>query len=120
MRRLHYPIPNNLSLLHDQLLAAFPSLRPVSNPQGGLEAKMGLEGNAAGVWLTVPDDADEAGIEAVVRAHDPAEQQLDPARERQTRISELLAIKSPAWTASQRNELLRLVAQECIPASSGE
>ena len=87
MKRLHFIKPNNLSYLHDALLAANPSLRPIPNTAGRLstihprdpitglvplehEAVMVVEGSGDQVWLTVPDTADEVAIAAVVAAHD--------------------------------------------------
>ena len=70
MKRLSYAKVNNLSSLHDELLAAMPALRPVLNASGDREAVMGVEGRGANIWLTVPDTADEAAIAAVVAAHD--------------------------------------------------
>ena len=72
MKRLHYTAPNDLSLLHDQLLAAIPSLRPTATKEGELTAVIRVEGLGANIWLTVPNDADNAAIQAVVEAHNPA------------------------------------------------
>jgi hypothetical protein len=64
-KRLHYLKAHNLSKLHDELLAAFPSLAVEKNPI------LGVEGLGDEIWLTVPDAADEAAIAAVVARHDP-------------------------------------------------
>ena len=61
MRVLHYTKTNNLSQLHDELLAALPVLR-------GL---MIVEGTDEIIRLTVPDDADQTAIAAIVNAHVP-------------------------------------------------
>ena len=71
MKRLHFQKPNDLSRLHDELLAAIPSLRPVINVRGEREPVMQVEGKGNDIWLTVPDGADEAAIGAVVTAHVP-------------------------------------------------
>lgn len=111
MKRLHYQIPHNLSVLHDELLAAIPALAPRVSATGNREPILGVEGDDANVWLTVPDDTDEAAISEVVQSHDPAKETLDSTRQRRARIEELLIIGRSNWTASQRNELLELVAQ---------
>jgi len=81
MKRLHYELKNTLIRLHEELLEAIPALRPiaVASPRAILgddlrrEAVMvPVEGDADNVWLTVPDDADEAAIERVVAAHKPS------------------------------------------------
>ena len=64
--------------------------------------------------LTAPDDADETAIAAVVQAHAPSLPRPDAAAQRRERVTELLAIGASNWTASQRNELLALFAQEHI------
>ena len=55
MKRLHYIRPNNLSLLHDELLAAIPVLAPVLNEAGEREPVMWVEGKGDDIWLTVPN-----------------------------------------------------------------
>ena len=115
MKKLHYQIPNNLSLLHDELLAAIPSVAIQADTTGERYAVMQVEGNDNNIWLTVPDDADEVAIAAVVQAHDHTKQQPDPTTQQRTRIKELLVIGRSNWTASQRNELLELIARNCCP-----
>ena len=120
MKRLNFTKLNNLSLLHDELLAAIPALRPVPNGQGridsdgniALEAVMGVEGTDNELWLTVPDTADEAAISTVVQAHDSTVVVSSPRDQRRQRIQELLAVGRSNWTASQRNELLELLSLE--------
>ena len=113
MKRLHFPIPSNLSLLHEEILDAIPTVAPVMNVTNGqLEAVMRVEGNDNNVWLTVPDDVDEAAIAVVVQAHDATRKQQDPRRGRQIRLTELLSIPRSSWTATQRAELLQLVARD--------
>lgn len=73
MRRLHFQRPNDLSKLQDELLAAIPALRPKRG-----EAVMGVEGLGDEIWLTVPDDADEAAIAAIVEVHDPTPEPAGP------------------------------------------
>ena len=68
-RLLVYTGTFKLHLLMDELFAAFPHWLV-----GEGEARrclLRLEGNAQGVRLTVPDDADETVIAAIVAAHDP-------------------------------------------------
>ena len=70
-----------------------------------------VQGRGDDIWLTVPDDADQAAIRAVVLAHDPNSPRIDQTTQRRTKIEELLAIGRSNWTAAQRNELLELVAR---------
>jgi len=114
MKRLHFLKSNNLSLLHDELLAAVPALAPIRDAQGLGTAVMAVEGTETEVWLTVPDTADETTIAAVVTAHDPTKVQTDPTKLRLSRIQELVDIGRSNWTASQRNELIELLAKERI------
>lgn len=76
MKRLHFVKPNNLSSLHDELIAAMPTLRRVAiDPDGratALPDNLRVEGLNDDIWLTVPDTADEVAIAAVVVAHNPA------------------------------------------------
>ena len=76
---------------------------------------MQVEGTETDVWLTVPNMADEAAITAVVQAHDHTKQQTDPTAQQRSRIKELLVIGRSNWTASQRNELIELIARNCCP-----
>lgn len=78
MKRIHFNKPNNLSKLHDEILAAIPSLRSVPNPRGDMGSNgriykipvmTHVEGNGQDIWLTVPDNVDEAAISTVVNAH---------------------------------------------------
>ena len=105
MKRLHFQIPNNLSLLHDELLAAIPSLAPIRDAQGNGAPVMAAEGTETELWLTVPDNADETAISAVINAHDPSKTQPDPRKERLTRISEIRAIPRSTWTTAQMREV---------------
>ena len=71
MKTLTYTIAHNLSLLHDELLAACSDLRPVLAAGADYpEPVMLVEGTDITVRLTVPDDADEAAIQTVIDAHD--------------------------------------------------
>lgn len=78
MKRIHFKIPNKLSQLHDEILAAIPALRSVPNPRGDIgpdgniykePVMTHVEGSGDDVWLTVPDTADEVAIRAVINAH---------------------------------------------------
>lgn len=68
--KLTYPGAFKQALLMDELLAAFPEWWVDEEEQR--HCLLTLEGNAEGVRLTVPDDADEDAIAAVVAAHNPA------------------------------------------------
>jgi hypothetical protein len=81
MKVLNFTMHNKLSKLHDELLAAIPALRSVQADPilliEGVAMKepvmivQGLSGEASDCWvrLTVPDDADESAIQAVIDAH---------------------------------------------------
>ena len=112
MKRLHFVKPNKLSALHDELIAALPSLAPVRDADGMGTPVMQVEGLDADVWLTVPDDAGEAAIAAVVQAHDGTMSQPDPSAARRTRISELLQTSRSNWTTAQLREIMELAARE--------
>ena len=122
MKQLHFQTLNNLSLLHDDILAAVPSLKPVPNIRGeldpngniALEPVMVVRGNEANVWLEVPDSVDEAAIAAVVQSHDHTKTQPDPRKERLARIAEINSIARSDWTSAQMRELISLMAQELI------
>jgi hypothetical protein len=113
MKRLHFVKPNDLSRLHDQLLAGIPSLAPIRDARGVGKPVMTVEGLGDDIWLTVPDTEDEPTIAAIIQAHDPsAEGPPTPTEARAQRISELLTIPRSDWTVAQQRELLQLVAQE--------
>ncbi len=116
MKRLHFNRPNDLSRLLDELLAAMPTLRQVRVGADGFNEalfdNLRVEGKDNDMWLTVPDDADELAIGAVVLAHDPSLPYFDPAARRRDRVMELLAIGRSNWIVSQRNELLELLGQQ--------
>ena len=71
MKKLTYTLSNDLSQLHDEILAAIPALRPVT-VSGALTPVMSVIGLNNAVTLFTPDDADEAAIQAVIDAHTPA------------------------------------------------
>ncbi len=112
MKQLHFNRPNNLSLLHDELLEAMPSLRSDSTLGLHQEPIMRVEGLDNELWLTVPDEADEAAIQAIVQAHDHTIVQPDAHKQRLDRIYEINAVPRSQWTSAQMRELIHLVAQE--------
>ena len=119
MKRLHFQAPNNLGLLHDELMAAIPSLAPqpiAGETMGDGSPKMApamtMEGSNDDVWLGVPDDADEAAIAAVIAAHDSNATQTDPSAGRRARIAELLQTSRSSWTTAQLREIVELNARE--------
>jgi hypothetical protein len=66
---LTYSQPHNLSQLHDELLAAIPSLAPLDGvPRLRVE---GIRDNPDGISLAVPSDAETTAIDAAVAAHVP-------------------------------------------------
>lgn len=64
MKTLTFVRPHNLGKLHDELLAAGVPLPLV-------DGCTPVQGRGNEIMLTVPDDADEQLIAAVVAAHDP-------------------------------------------------
>ena len=98
MKQLRFVKQNNLSKLHDELLATIPQLRPVLNAQGQLEPVMRVEGLAQDIWLTVPDTADELAIAAVILAHNA--QALQP-----------LTAEQQAWATATVAEKLSMIAK---------
>ena len=120
MKTLNFVRTNNLPLLHDELMGAIPALKsiPNSNEEPGplglivLEPGMGVEGRGEDIWLTVPDEADEVAITAVVQAHDHTKGQPNPRQERIQRIGEIRALGRSNWTTAQMRELVDLMAQE--------
>ncbi|HXI18489.1 MAG TPA: hypothetical protein VNM48_19160 [Chloroflexota bacterium] len=83
MKTLTLTKAHQLGQLHDELLAAFPSLRDTLRAEGPSTGARVKDPDNAGQYvtlpadppdtfhLTVPNDADEAAIAAVVKAHDP-------------------------------------------------
>ena len=69
-KTLHFQHLHHLNKLHGELLTT-PTLQPITNTHGKREAVLLLSGGDDDIWLTVPDDADESAIQAVVDAHDP-------------------------------------------------
>jgi hypothetical protein len=86
---LTYTLPNDLSQLHDELLAAVPALRPAPGPDGALVPVMTVLGQGDVVRLIVPDGTDTAAVDAVVAAHVP-QARYDPAT-RQAAVGATLA-----------------------------
>lgn len=113
MKRLHYVKPNNLSLLHDELHKAIPSLVPTRDASGVGTPNMVCEGQGDDIWLTVPDLADEAAIARVVTAHDStASRPATASQQRKARLRELLLLGDANWTADQRQEFLVTTGRE--------
>jgi len=112
LKKLNFNKLNNLSALHDEIIVALPSLASVADANGDLSAVINVEELDSEIWITVPDNTDEAAIAAVVQGHAGAISQLDPSAERQARIAELLAIPRSEWVAAQQRQLLPIAAQE--------
>jgi len=71
-----YPKPHNAAVLYQELVAAFPELAPIDVgdtlpgvPGTVLRARFTLSSAADEVVLEVPDDTDDAALEAAVEAH---------------------------------------------------
>jgi hypothetical protein len=71
MKILHFNKANNLDKLHNELLEAIPSIRPVADINGRYIALATLQGLGDDIYITVPDETNEAEIQAVINAHDP-------------------------------------------------
>lgn len=69
MKQLYFSRPNNLSQLHDEIMVAIPSLAPIRDQEGVGTPVMAIEGIGDEIMLSVPDDAQDASIESVVRGH---------------------------------------------------
>lgn len=89
MKTLHYLVVNNLSLLHDEIQVAIPSLAPARDADGIGTPVMTVQGDDKNVWLNVPDSADVAAIRAVVNAHDATRSR--PLNQRE--LARALAVK---------------------------
>lgn len=70
MKTLNYTMSSNLSLLNDEIMTAIPALAPTRDANGAGTPVMITKGNDTSVQLTVPDDTDEAVVQAVIDAHD--------------------------------------------------
>ena len=70
MKTLTFTQPHNLSQLHDELLS-IEALKPVPGASGRNEAVIRVEGKDDVITLSVPDDADEGAIQAIIDAHSP-------------------------------------------------
>lgn len=121
MKNLRFNKPNNLSLLHDELIAAIPALSPQpipgeTSPDGQelMGPVMTVEGLGDDIWLGVPDEMDEAAIAAVIAAHDGTLSQRDPSADRRSRIAELLQTSRSNRTTAQLREIVELTAREAI------
>lgn len=128
MRRLTFARPHRLGKLHDELLAAVPTLRPVVRQDRENVAVMTISGDGQTLTLAIPDDADDAAIEAVVAAHDATTPSTTEAQQTQTAANDTtirqditsrlqtmrdLAAKVEAntATAAEQRQLLALVAR---------
>lgn len=87
MKRLHFTKSHRAGRLHEELLAAVAELQPVLGTDGRPSARLTFEHAGTDLWLTVPDDADEAAIAAVVAAHDPTKPSQAELHDAQNRAS---------------------------------
>jgi len=67
-KKLTYQGQFKSTLLHDELLAAFPLWTPVTSES---HSRMQSKPDGTEVYLFVPDAADEGEIQVVIDAHDP-------------------------------------------------
>lgn len=116
MKTHNFTHPNNLSLLHDELIAAIPGFhRTVLAPDGTNEVAPDcgqVRGRGEAILITCADDITRAQLETVVQAHDSTQLQPDTRRDRLARITEISAIPWSQWTAAQMRELIDLLAKE--------
>lgn len=119
MKNLTFNRPNLLSKLHDELLAAVPSIRPVNGTP-----VMAVSGDDTHVYLTIPDNADNVAVTAVVNAHDPTpppvpraidyggdQSTRDQAVDAVVQLRQYLGVASPtlAQSTSALKVLIRMV-----------
>ncbi|HXI15912.1 MAG TPA: hypothetical protein VNM48_06030 [Chloroflexota bacterium] len=103
MKTLTLTKAHDISQLHDELLAAVPTALVCVRADGVCDAVAIVESAGNEIRLTVPDDADEAAIAAVVKAHVPSVR-LDPAVQRNADLA-VVAEKAkldPAFAALAR------------------
>ena len=141
MKTLRFTRPHSLSTLHDELVEAIPALAPLDPPdplapearepvisveQDYEDAPPGHGDRAAtpienGIRLTVPDDADEEAIRAVVDAHHPAPR--PPEKSPAERVADVLRDEaaSPAVDAAgleaKVNRVAALIAEVLDPSA---
>ncbi len=86
---------HKLTLLHDELLAAFPALRETLRVEGPTP-----DDPPNTIRLTVPDGTDEGAIVAIVQAHNPAAQSAAEQKdaERTTAATDLSGAAAAALT----------------------
>jgi len=107
MKTLQYSKPNNLSLLHDELLTAIPTLAPIRDAEGIGTPVMRVEGRDNEIWLTVPDDADEAEIAAIIASHDGSTVTNDEVSRARREVLET-KLTDDSITFKETKELMRL------------
>lgn len=73
MKSLTFPKAHGAALV-DDLFAAFPEWVMIDPETGERSTDVQISGDGATLTLTVPDDADEATIAAVVNAHTPPQE----------------------------------------------
>jgi len=112
MKTIRVTQPNNLSLLHDEILAAIPECRPHFDENGEQVPTIRVEGVGDDIRIEVPDTVNIDQVAAVIQAHDPTKSQPDSRRDRLARIAEINSIPRSEWTAAQMRELISLIAQE--------
>ena len=115
MQTLTFTRPNDLALLHDELIAGVPGFhRIIVTPDGdSADADCGpVEASGNTIRVTVADDVAADQVNSIVQTHDPANRTLNPAGQRNARIKELLAVGRSNWTAAQRNEIIELIGQK--------
>ena len=107
MQRLEFNIPNNLDILHDELIATIPAFHRVVLGDSGFNESCEDCGAVKGVegWcrITFADDIDPDLVTAVVLAHDA--RKVRPP----TRKEELLAIPEEDWTIRDVQELIGIL-----------
>jgi len=124
LKTLTFNLKNNLSVLHDELQATFPSLRPVPRADGRIdavsgevqyEATMRVEGIGDSITLTVPQDTDEDAIRVVIEAHDSTVTQPDIRQDRHKLMAALVELdRVHPWTPEQLHEIVTLAIEELL------
>ena len=113
MQTLTFTMPNNLTQLHDELIAGVAGFHRSVGPSDDLAAADdcgSIEASADDIKVTFAGDISAQLITTVVQAHDPTLQQPDS----RSRIAEILAIPRSNWTTAQMRELIDLLAQHRV------
>ena len=74
MKKLTYTKQHKLSLITEELFAAFPAWVNVDSVSNELSTSVSISGEDSKLTLWVPDDANENAIQVVIDAHDSSKE----------------------------------------------